>query len=582
MLLTDYLYGFIEDNAGFFAYPQVIEGFKGCTNYVGYPTGTCINLWQSNEPFIFIPAFLLAKILPTILAYNIIIIGGLVLNFIFAFVFFKKIFGRFIAFLLSLTFLFSPYFGYRARSHFDLIQFWPVIWFFYILFFSKSLKKSIYLGILATFILGTSNYLGYFTILSAASFIIWAWLLGKNKLLLIKIHAKNLLVGLGVFALSSFIFAAPYIKANFFTPKVKVEESANPKVVNRPLEDFIIFSSRPWYFFIPSVDNPFFGRISQSLLNKITLSGNYLTQNYFKSEHSTLYLGWINILLVSSVLLNTLFSKLTKKIKVPQNENENHFANLPTNLSVLILTIFTLLIFTLPPSINLNNKIYYTPSFLLYKAFPMFRVLSRLGVFILFFTLIIVGFGYKMAAERIYFSSNNQDAKSKRLKRVRLVLIFLCLFSICEFFIPVKITQVSNAPKVYAYLGKNDPFKSPIVVYPYSKSNEALFWLATHNKALINPRFYYHKETSFNSENFSKTLNSVAGLEKAKQMGAKYLIYFYEADQEKNIEFFSNAIILQQIGRFEESKEPEKNLSIIRIINSGDSKENSAILYKFR
>lgn len=588
MILTDFIYGFIEDNAGLFVHPRVIGGLSGCTDYVGYPTGICQNLWQSNQPFIFIPAFLLAKLINPTVAYNLIVLGGLTLNFLFALRFFKKLFGRFLASLLAVTFAFSPYFAYQGRSHFDLIQVWPVIWFFDTLFFSQSRHKPVYLGLFLAFIAGISNYLGYFTGLVTGLYLFFSFLATGEKLRVLRTRLPEFAKAGTVFLLTSGVFLLPYIKSNYLSPRVRMEESTDARALNRPFEDFVIFSSRPWYYFLPSVDNPFFGKMSQNILDVLSDTNNYLAQNYFKAEHSASFLGWITILLATLGLLKLGVSRrnssaggfLTHNKMENLNSQYSRMPNLP-----LLLTIVALFTLTMPPSVVINGLEIRTPSYLLFKSFPMFRVLSRMGIVVMLFTLVFSGYGYKTLSDAML-------KKRLKLSTVRFVLALLTLFSAAQLYIPVKITHVGKPPSVYSYLGQNDSFKSPIVVYPYAKTNEAFFWLATHNKALINPRYYANKETAFDSETFTDRLKTTRGLEKAKELGAKYLVYFHEADKNQSEEFFNNANILQRISDFPEAGYGEKQtiirltdttvVTLVRIVEAGPAKENSAVLYRFR
>ena len=570
MMLTDYIYGFIEDNAGLFALPKFIAGLAGCTDFVGYPTGMCQNLWQNNQPFIFIPAFLLAKLMHPALAYNLIVLGGLALNFVFALRFFNKLFGRFIGLLLTTTFVFSPYLAYQGRSHFDLIQVWPVIWFFHTLFFSQSRHKPIYLGLLLTLTLGISNYLGYFTVLATALYLVFSFLTTKEKRATLKTALPKVVKATTVFFLTMLVFMLPYIKSNYFAPKIRMEDATDTRAVNRPFEDFVIFSSRPWYYFLPSVDNPFFGQMTQKSLDLLAGTNNYLTQNYFKAEHSASFLGWITVVLALGGVLWIFRTGSSLRM------------NTGPGYSALLLTVAGLVILTLPPSIVLNDIEVYTPSYLLFKVFPMFRVLSRLGIIIMLFALVFSGFGYKILSDFML-------KKHAGLTTSRLILVLLTVFSVGQLFVPLKITHVATPPKVYRYLGQTDSFKSPIVVCPYSKTNEALFWLTTHQKALINPRFYSNKETAFDSETFTNLLKSTHGLEQARDLGAKYLVYFYEVDKNENADFFANTTLLTKIDDFKEGdKEVDvvspkpKYPEILRFVESGPVKENSAILYKFR
>ena len=568
MIFNNYLIGIIEDNTWVFYLSYLIKGLRGCTSYVGYPTGSCISI---NEPFSQFSAYFITRIFSPVFGYNLIILGGFALNFFFAFWFFKKLFKPFTALLLSTVFFVSPYFAYQSRSHIDLLQFWPVVWFLGTLFFSKSRYKGVYLGLLLALITSFSNYLGYFTILFTFLYLVFGFLLDKSKIHSFKKYYSSVLVGAAVFVLISMTFLWPYIKSNYLVPRVPIGDKTVAKVVNKPLEDFVIFSSRPWYYLMPSVDNPFFGGTSQGFLTKISSGGNYLTANYFKSEHSASFLGWVNMCLAVAGLISLAVSFKTRR----DSESRS-----PISYLVLSLSIIGLVILSMPPYVSVSGISFYTPSFLLFKAFPMFRVLARLGVLILFLMLIFTGYGYELIL---------RSAGSRRSTRFLsyILIIFLVVFSLAESFITIKITNVSASPKVYTYIGDTVLQKSPIVVYPYSKTTDAVFWISTYKQPLINPRFYEDTKTGFIAEDFTKNLNTTNGLNKAREMGAKYMVYFYEEDGNSAAGVFNGYPYFTKVEQFTENSPDEQqtklgNYVLAKISDLGSGRSNSAILYSFK
>lgn len=186
MLLDNYFVGIIEDNARFFTIPSLIRGIAGCTSYFGYPTGFCQSLVTYFQPLSAIPSFILVNITRPVFAYNIVILGSLGLNIYFCLKFFKRFFEHYIAVLLSAIFIFSPYFFYQIRSHYELFQFWPVMWYLDILLFSKRTQRSVVLGFLLTLIMGISSYLGYFTLLLSTLYLISKLLFSKHKTIFIE------------------------------------------------------------------------------------------------------------------------------------------------------------------------------------------------------------------------------------------------------------------------------------------------------------------------------------------------------------------------------------------------------------
>ena len=563
MFLANYLIGYIEDNVSFFSMPRLIEKIKGCTDYIGFPSGSCQNSISYFQPLVSTPIYLLAKNFDPVFIYNIVLLLGFTLNFFFSYRFYRRVFGNFIAFLLTCIFLFSPYFAYQSRSHVELIQFWPVIWFIDTLFFSKRKYKEISLGLLLSLITGVSYYLGYFTILFCVLYISLIFLHSAERKNLVKSNLKPVFKGTVVFILTSVIFLGPYIKSNFLVGRTNVQSSLNSKVLSRSFEDFMIFSSRPWYYVLPSVDNPFFGKASQRALDLLSSSRNYLTLSYFKSEHSASYIGWLNSFLAVLGVIFILSNKQEKKTQ------PSYFA--------LLISIFILILLTMPPIVILSGVKFYTPSYILFSLFPMFRVLARAGIIILFLNLIFTGFGYVKLIRILSSRMSNQRA-------IKLLLLPLALFSFLEFFVPLKISYVGLPPSVYAYIGSfSTQNKFPLVVYPYSKTSEAEFWIKTYRQPLVNPRSYEYKSTGFISEDFTKSLNTFSGLDKSQKIGAKYLVYFYESDNGESKEFFNSSQKLIYVKEFKEIKPSGRNNSrFIDIVETGPVQSNSAILYEFR
>lgn len=561
MIFSEYLIGVVEDNIKLFVYPSLFENFKSCSSYYGYPNGTCIDSQIFFQPLINIPLYSLAKLINPIFLYNLVIVFGMLFNFFFSYRFLKKLYGNYISILISLIFVFSPYFAYQSRSHYELIQFWPVILFMDILFFNKSKYKPLILGLLLTLITGISYYLGFFTILFSILYLLSCFVINPDKRTMFKNNFSAIVMGGLVFILTSSIFLLPYIKSNYFSSVADIEYSTDSKAIKRPFEDYVIFSSRPWYYILPSVDNPLFGDFSQNVLNKLSSTDNYLAKNYFKSEHSAAYLGWVNLLLATFGIIFVLRKERRVGWKI--------------NYNVLLIVLGSLIILTMPPSFILKNVTFYTPSLILFKLFPMFRVLSRMGISILFLTLIFTGFGYLSLIKYL-----KGRGKGKILAHV--LMIPIVIFSISEFLIPMKITYVSNPPKVYEYIKNSIQTESPIVVYPYHKTSDAIFWLGEYRQPLINPRSYENISTNFSSEYFTKELNTEGGLEKAVEIGAKYLVYFYENDKEESLKFFDNVPRLKRVEMFPEKHPNETEiLNLVKVIEAGSSIDNSAILYEF-
>lgn len=550
------LLGVIEDNNWLFYAVKTIGKLSGCTDLIGYPTGYCRDVVSSNQPISDVIAFILAHTLSPLLAYNIMVIIGLLGTALTSYLVFRNLVGKYIALILSATFVLSPFFLYQHRSHFDLVQFWPVILTIRELIIKKSRYREIKIGILLAITTGISNYLGYMTLIFTMLYGLFVFLGKKEKRDYIRLSYKKWVAFFLVYIAGISIFLFPYIKTNYIGGPDKIGSSS--VLVKRSLDDFITFSSRPWYLLLTSSDNPFYGKWASSMLGNIQQSNNYLTLNYFKSEHSAAYIGWMTLLLAITGIT------YIKRYKIET----------PFHSSALISSVIFLTILSMPPQIIIGSVEVYTPSYILFKLFPMFRVLSRFGVLILFLEFIFAGYGYSYIAK----------ALSKKLGTVVIITLTILCFS--EFFVPLKITLVDKSPEVYSSLAKKHDEKTPIVIYPYSKTVESAFWITTHNQPIINPRAYSDPEKKFESESFTKSLNTPQGLTEARKLGAKYLVYFVNSDSKTSLEFFNTSEYLSQEEQFTPTGviNPPAPLfydKFIKLVDAGDPWENAAILYRF-
>ena len=179
------------------------------------------------------------------------------------------------------------------------------------------------------------------------------------------------------------------------------------------------------------------------------------------------------------------------------------------------LTAIFLAVLTMPPIFFVAGKAIYTPSYILFRLFPMFRVLSRLGIVVLLIELVFTSLGYL----RVY----------EALKRYRFMIVFLAMISLAEFYIPVRFTNLSAPPQAYEYLKTSGIESAPIVVYPYSKTTEALYWVYYHNFPLVNSRGFE------NSEALTKSLATCEGVRAAAELGARYLVSF-QTTEDTNVD----------------------------------------------
>ncbi|HLD50870.1 hypothetical protein A3K34_02990 [candidate division WWE3 bacterium RIFOXYC1_FULL_40_10] len=545
-LLSNVILGIIEDNTGLFSYPRVYDVLANIKlPLVAYPHDFIHLTYQSSQPIIWTLYFFLAKYIDVVFLYNLWIILSFVLTLIFSYIFIKIfVKNKPISLLVSLVFTFSPYFYYSSRNHLDLMQFWLLI-LFLIMFFGKNYRyKPLLLGFLAAVTLGVSNYIAYILLLFVGLHFVYSLdFLDSKKVCKFFAFMLSFLV-FGLFILSPYLSLVRQGSSSAFPP-------------SRTFEDFVTFSSKPWLFFLPPVDNPIFGSLSTHVINTLAEKWGYFwTANYFKSEHSTNYMGIVNS--VFAVIGLVSLKKYSYEERKP--------------FYILALIIISLALLSLPPVATVFGINLYLPSFLLFKVFPMFRVLSRLNVLSLLLALIFTGLGYTRLI-----------AKYGKSKSTYLCISFLFVLSLCEFFVPFKGVDVSSPPEVYSFL-KELP-GGPMAVYPYSKANEALYWLSEYNKPLMNPRNYASTDGAFTSEKFTKNLASEKGLLEFEELGGTYIVYFYNADKDpvNASKFFDSNSLLEKVIVMDHTAPDLKLINpFISIADASSTYSNSAIIYRFK
>jgi hypothetical protein len=543
-------FGSIEDNVGLLN-----------VHWVSVPLFT-------SEPLLYQTYFFFAKFIDSIILYNLFLAVIFILNLIFIFRFFKLFnFSNLQVTISTLIVSLSPYFSYNFRSHLALINFWIVAYFLTILFscLPEENKKSYItflkggLVLAVTFLI--SNYLGLFLlIITILYFLIQISYSVIFKTYPILTLFKNYSVLFISFSLVFGIFSLNY----FNSLNSNINDNSNTiKLFDRGIENFFIFSSRPWYYILPSTDNPLFGSISNQVINFLQNEwGNFLTQNYFKSEHSSSFLGILNIVLGITGIYFVSKSYQKKELIVKYKKE----------ISIFILFIL-LVIISMPPYFTISNTKIYMPSYLLYSVLPMFRVIARLGIFTLLFWMVFVNYGYGFLIQKLKLGN-------KKLS-LYILLSFILTISLLEFYIPFKLTDVSKSPQIYSDLRIISDKADRFVVYPESKSTQAYFWKLEHQRYIVNFTNEHIIDGQIITNNtFTENIPSCNGIEILKKHNIKYLVVFKnEVEKKEKLEFLNRNLKL--IKSYNQIDTPEfSEFIFFRIVYSGDTFSNQANLYE--
>ncbi len=434
-----------------------------------------------NQPLLRLALMALQPFLSPFGSYNFLVLLSFPLACFFSYRFFCRFFDSFLAFALSLVFTFAPYHFYKSYNHLDLAQVWVFPLFFSALldFDSEKSKANILklAGVMAVTTL-ISNYYGYFTLLIIALHFVFSFVREsyvkdedsvKTNANQRKLHANprekgkpeadngvrgaegglqitSYLLLVTSYLLFTVPFVLPYIRGVYFGDVGESVEVAKVSegVAKRDVTDFVAFSARPRYYIVPSVDHPVFGNLAQSIHNWFESTGYFLFDDFFWEEHSAIFLGCINLLLAGYAVW-IAFRLNRKKIgritnyQLPifnkRRNGEITSCQLPVT-SYYIRLFFWLgvgiFILSLPPIISVSGFRIYLPSYLMMRAFPMFRTLSRLGLPLLLCVLILTGYGIKFLRQRLNLSGTSY----------LLLVTSYCFLALFEFYLPLEIKEV--------------------------------------------------------------------------------------------------------------------------------------------
>ncbi len=565
------LVGVVEDNLLFLISNILRIGFCTHTTLLAYPQGITLCPIKSVQPVLEVVNHLLSFLVDPLILFSVLAFIGVLTSGLMAFRIYSRVFPRSISVALSLVFLLSPYFAYHARSHVELVYVGLVLLVLYPFIFGlfdMSRGRALVHGFLLALTIGVSNYLGYFALLLIVP-------LGVARFFTLPKGNRGpffrftLLFGTSASILSAF-FLLPYLLTylSVYFPGLKSIMSLRMPAfgaIHRTIEDFFVFSSRPWYFLLPSPENPFIGSLAPGFVAFLQDSLHlWWASNYFPSEHSASFLGWFNLALGLVGLFVFVKSRLPLD-KVTRSV-----------LGGALVVLCFLVPVMMPPFVTVHGHKVFFPSFVLFKLFPMFRVLARLGVFALFFWLFFVGLGLT------YLQS--------RLKPFwfRFVFGFWFVGNLLTMFVPLRFTYVGSPPQVFTYLASSSQPQDALAVYPFKMALPTTFWIRAYKRSLINPRGVY--VSADGTQNFTASLVTTAGLARAQRLGTRYLVYFPLADPSRlsTIRFFDASPVLRKVGVFDPGESHSSFLSglcsathICRYVSYGSSPENLAVLYEF-
>ncbi len=429
-----------------------------------------------NVPGYMFPQILIALVVNEIFAYNVclilsFIIAGITMYYLARYL--TK--NRAAAAIAGLIFAFSPFHFAHAMGHLGIVmglQWLPL----YALCLMKLCAKPGWKGILGTGIVFavmslTDYYDGYimgiFTAAFVPFFLAYRWLRIRD----IRMgEALKIITATGAAIVLGAVMMIPFL-ANVFQQSTK-----EPLYYARPVYDLVVYSARPWDYVVPSVDNPFVGRLVAPFVHANEHNSNDAEQ--------TLYLGFTTIILAGLALV---MSFRRKRGDPAQDE----FRSKRPFLYGLAFSAAAVLVVSAPPYWPIRGHNIPLFSSLAYKVVPMFRVYARFGVAVLLGAVAVAAFGITYIYNRL------RD-------KGRIVLAVLLVCAVClEFanFPPFHVAQVDAVAPVYRWL-KNQPGNPIVAEYPLVPLGNPLqydyeFPQRYHLKRIINGAWPGTKAESF-------------------------------------------------------------------------------------
>lgn len=446
----------------------------------------------------------LSIIFGSFLSYNFLTILFLLLNSFSLFYLLRKLrISVPISLIFSLIFSILPYFYFHIEHHTLLVLF-PSIMFISFLLCNKLSKLNfvdvLYISILLNLQILISLYLGYFLAIYFFLYVIIEFFKERSNKILLNFFFSLLISSL-IFLVSNFntlkSFISPEVSKityNFPNNIYANQISSFSYEVERPLDDFLYFSSRPWYYFMYHTNHPFFGEYTKKIVEYFSQNLDiWIFKNHFPIEHNSSFLGFTIIVLTI----------LGFKYKIIQRS---------TVVSNLFILSSILVILTFPPIIPIGSFKLYTPSYLMYEIFPMFRSTSRLSIFVHINFFIIAAFILNDLTLRI----------EKKRKYLYLFIIFV--FMSFDFIGNYKKVGYQMLTETNEFLLKNNKVKSMVVVYPNSFRNDFLLNMVYHKSPFFNPSGFVRKEINFNSSDFTSKLDSCKNLTYFKSFNGGYIV----------------------------------------------------------
>jgi hypothetical protein len=422
----------------------------------GYDQGNGVNL---QSAFVFFPAYVITEVADEIVAYNIVVISGLVLSGA-AMYWLVRWLGcaRLVAAWAGLVFIVFPWHLEKAQGHPSLahLEGFPLLLLAVFAWYRKpDLGRAFAVATASAILWTTSGYFGFMGLAALGPlFIVAAFFFAREigpvpALRRVAVPAAaSLAVPLMVYAVAS---------------RGATDEGI---ATARNVQELVYYGARPWEYLIPSYRNRLFGDdLGQWLLEH---------QHGSNFSETSLYVGWLTMLLAVCWLAWALVSRARLR-------PELRFAAVG-----LVTTVATALVFSLPTPLPRTDL--PTPVRLIWEVAPQFRVPARFVALVMASLVPLAALGLESVRLAVW-----RRAPSRAVATIAAggVCVVAGVLSFVELSIspPAIVTDLSAAPPEYATVEKAPP--GLLAEYPLAASDQAvnseyLFWQRAHKRRIMN------------------------------------------------------------------------------------------------
>ncbi len=350
-----------------------------------------------------------------VFSFNILILLSFVLSGIGMYALsYYLIKNKYASLVSGIIFAFSPYHIAHSMDHLVLAQIqWIPFCLLYMFKLDKerTYKNAVIFGIFFTILIFSNAYYTLFIVISILIYTLYKIYVFKNLGELF--NRKNL----KIVAIISSIVGGSSLMVYFIFIKPALF-SIQEFLPTRDINELIIYSAKPWDFFLPPIYHPVFGQYVQKFVLSHLYGSNPIEQ--------VLYIGYVPLALSIYAIFKFLKNKRTEEYNI-----------------VILFTLFGFVALSFMPPAYLQIyglKIPSSLSYFLYQIIQSFRVMTRFDVMVMVSVAILSGISIKYLLQ-------------EKIKKGQLIFLsFVILIILFEFApIPSNISQIKRPEQNFPF-----------------------------------------------------------------------------------------------------------------------------------